>query len=182
VRVAWLHQVHGAEVVRVDRPGQAGDGDGLVTTSPDVVLLAKSADCATLALAAEEGVVGVAHAGWQGVTAGIVEAVADAVRAAGGRRVTGAVGPSIGPCCYEFGAAELDTVAAALGDGVRALTTAGRPALDLRAAAVAACARAGVELLQVDDRCTACHGDGTTFYSHRARGDQERHGVLAWLP
>jgi copper oxidase (laccase) domain-containing protein len=177
-----MQQVHGADVLTVEGPGLAGPADALVTTTPGLALLAKGADCGTLALAADEGVVGVAHAGWRGLVAGIVDAVAGAFSALGAPSPVALLGPCIGPCCYAFGAADLETVVGELGPEVRGSTSTGAPALDLRAAVAGSCARAGIDLVHVDPRCTACADEGRSLYSHRARGDLERHGVLAWLP
>jgi hypothetical protein len=177
-----MEQVHGSTVLLVDGPGVAGEADGLVTMRRDLALLAKAADCGTLAVADEAGIVGVAHAGWRGLQLGIVDALAVAVRDLGATAPVGILGPCIGPCCYAFGAADLDAVAAAVGPDVRSTTTDGAPALDLAAGVAAACARAGIDLVATDPRCTSCADDGRALYSHRARGDRERHGVLAWLP
>ena len=97
---------------------------------------------------------------------------------------TGTVRAVVGPCihaeCYEFGAGDLDAVAASLGDGVRARTADGRPALDVVAAVRSSLASVGVDAgdVEVIDVCTACAA--TTHWSHRARGDAQRQGVVAW--
>ena len=187
--VAWARQVHGTHVAVVDRPGMVDGADALVTTTPGLRLAVRAADCGTLVLAAPAGAprpcVGVVHAGWRGARHGVVAAAAATVRAASGApRLLGWLGPCIGPCCYAFGADDLDAVAAALGPEVRGTTSAGRPALDLRAAVASASSAAGVELVGIDGRCTACAAgpDGEpVFFSHRARGDVARHGVLACL-
>jgi YfiH family protein len=180
----WLHQVHGSRVVVVSAPGEwAGDeADAAVTDVPGAALSVQTADCAPVVLRAD-GVAGVAHAGWRGLVDGVVGAAVGAMRDLGARDITAAVGPSIGPECYEFGDDLLDEVAGALGPRVRAATATGRPALDLRAAVVAALAAAGVDDVDVDPTCTACGRlDGEPLFSHRARGERERHATVAWLP
>ncbi len=192
--VAWARQVHGATVLVVDAPGCAGEADALVTTTPGLRLAVRAADCGTLVLStpstpwtSENGAtaVGVAHVGWRGARDGVVASAAKAVReAAGAERVLAWLGPCIGPCCYRFGEDDLDAVASALGPDVRSTTADGEPALDLPKAVALATAAAGVELTGVDGRCTACSLDEAgqpSFFSHRARGDVARHGVLAWL-
>ena len=186
--VAWATQVHGAAVLVVDAPGCAGEADALVTTTPGLRLAVRAADCGTLVLAPSGGrrpCVGVAHVGWKGARDGVVAAAAATVRRlSGADDVLGWLGPCIGACCYAFGPADLDGVAASLGPGVRATTAAGKAALDLPAAVGLACAAAGVRLTGADGRCTACAVDAAgrpTLFSHRARGDVERHGVLACL-
>ncbi len=179
---SWLRQVHGDRVVIVDGPG-AGAGeaaDASVTTHPAAALVVLTADCAPIALATPEGVVAVVHAGWRGLVGGVVERAVDAVRAAGGSTVLGAVGPCIHAECYEFGADDLDRVAAVLGPSVRAHTDAGNPALDLPAAVRLALGNTGVDLVYDADECTSCVAD--RYFSHRARRETERQGVVAWRP
>ena len=188
IDTAWATQVHGAAVLVVDAPGWAGEADALVTTTPGLRLAVRAADCGTLVLTAAGGprpCLGVAHAGWRGARAGVVAAAAAEVRRlSGADDVLGWLGPCIGPCCYAFGEVDLADVAAELGADVRATTTSGGSALDLPRAVGLACAGAGVRLTGSDGRCTACAVDGSgqpVFFSHRARGDVGRHGVLACL-
>ncbi|MGI8683693.1 MAG: laccase domain-containing protein [Acidimicrobiales bacterium] len=177
--VSWLRQVHGNRVVVVGpEPVEGDDGDSLVTTSPDAVLAVLTADCAPLALGSPEGVVAAVHAGWAGLAEGVVERAVDVMRALGATRVEGALGPCVHAGCYEFGATDLDRVAAALGPTVRAVTGAGAPALDLPAGVRAALTRAGATLVWDADACTACEAD--RLYSHRARRDGERQAMLVW--
>ena len=165
--------------MEVDGPGDTGaEADALVTTRRALALIVRTADCAPIALAAAEGVVAVAHGGWRGLLAGVLDETAAAMRARGATRIEAALGPCIHPCCYEFGP-ELDDIAAVFGDGVRGRDSTGGPSLDLPATVRAAAARAGVELVYESDTCTAC--DVAGFWSHRASGDVERQGVLAWL-
>lgn len=173
-REGWavVHQVHGAGVVVATSGGHQGEGDAIVTATAGVPIAVRVADCAPIALLAD-GVVGVVHAGWRGLAAGVIPAALDAMAALGARDIRAVVGPCIRAECYEFGAADLDTVAAALGDGVRSATSWGTPALDLVAAVQG-------QLPDVVDEgvCTACSPD---HYSHRARGEAERQAVVAWL-
>ena len=173
----WLRQVHGADVVRVTDPGAGTRADAAVTDRPGCALAVLTADCAPVALASPEGVIGVAHAGWRGVAAGVVEATVAEMRALGATEVSAAVGPCIHPGCYEFGAAELDEVAARLGDVVRATTSDGRPALDLPAAVRQALAGAGVVDVTEAGTCTAC---STGHFSWRAGKEQQRQAAVVW--
>jgi YfiH family protein len=178
----WLHQVHGDRVVMVDEPGaRAGaDADAAVTARAGAALAIQTADCVPVALIADEGVVAATHVGWRGLLAGVLEGAAGAVRRAGGRRLRAVAGPSIHPCCYEFGAADLDRVAARYGDGVRATTLSGRPALDMPTAVASALAAIpDTEVLDLGHGCTGC---GTPpMFSHRARGDTARQAMVVWL-
>jgi YfiH family protein len=176
----WLRQEHGAEVVTVGAPG-AGAGsraDGAVTSVSGATLAVHTADCAPVALIAEAGVVGVAHAGWKGLTTGVIWATVEAMRASGADRIAAVVGPCIHRECYDFGEADLDAVSERVGATVRAESRTGGPALDLPAGVVAALARAGVTQVSVDDRCTGCDPDR---FSHRMGQDRGRQALVAWI-
>jgi polyphenol oxidase len=182
---SWVRQVHGAEVVRVEAPGdQAGvtEADALVTSVTDAVLAIHTADCAPVALVSPEGVVAAAHAGWRGLEAGVLQATLEQMRRAGARRVHAVLGPCIHARCYEFGP-ELDRLGARFGPEVRARTTAGHQALDLPAAVRAELGSGrvtGIDVtgIEVVDICTACD---PRFFSHRARGDEARQALVVHL-
>lgn len=182
---AWLRQVHGAEVVVVADPDDVvrvagAEADALVTASRGVALAAHAADCGPVVLASPEGVVGVAHAGWRGTEAGVLQATAASMRDLGATGIRAALFPCLHVECCEFGLEDLDRVAARLGDEVRGASTRGRPALDLPAAIAAALADAGATLTWTADACTACDPAGR-FWSHRARSDQARQAMVAWI-
>jgi YfiH family protein len=177
-----LRQVHGTRVVHVEAPG-AGTGehaDASVTTVAGAPLAVFTADCASVALAGDDGVVAAVHAGWRGLVEGVVEATVARLRELGATSVVAALGPCIHVECYEFGEADLATAAARLGDEVRGRTAHGRPALDVPAAVRAALRRAGAALVHDEDACTACEAD--RYYSHRARGEVERQAMVVWKP
>jgi polyphenol oxidase len=176
---SWLRQVHGADVVVVDAGPLTGRAaDAQVTSRGGVALAIHTADCGPIALTSPQGVVGVAHAGWRGLRAGVVAATVDAMRSLGAGRVDAWIGPCIHPGCYEFGETDLASLAQALGPCVRSTTAGGAPALDLPAAITAALVAAGVESVEVSGACTACE---PRFYSHRARGESGRQALVAWL-
>lgn len=174
----WLHQVHGARVVTVTQPGEhaGAEADAAVTAAPGAPVAVHTADCAPVLLVAD-GAVGVAHAGWRGLVAGVIEATARALADLGHPAHAAVLGPCIRPRCYEFGGPELDLVVERYGPTVRAETTAGAPALDLAAAVAAACR--GLDLA-VDDvgTCTAC---SPVHWSHRARAESGRQALVAWI-
>ena len=176
---SWLRQVHGARVVAVRDDAVAGlEADALVTDRPGVVLAVHTADCAPVALVSAEGPIGVVHAGWRGVAAGVLPACVTAMRSLGAAEIEAWLGPCIHPGCYEFGADDLDEVAARLGPGVRGRTAGGATALDLPAAVEASLGDAGVPLVAASPACTACD---PRWYSHRARGDLGRQALVAWI-
>jgi hypothetical protein len=166
--------------VTVTRPGEhaGAPADAAVTAHPGAVLVIRTADCAPVALLAD-GALGLAHVGWRGLVAGVVEATVGALRALGGDPVTAHIGPCIGPAAYEFGSEPLDAVAERYGDGVRARTAGGAPALDLAAGVREALARAGVAAGGDPPPCTATNH--ASYFSHRARREAGRQATFAWL-
>jgi YfiH family protein len=171
-RLALNRQVHSTVVHRA-RPGARGEpGDGLWTDEPGQPILAMTADCLPIALVRTEGdtpAVAVLHAGWRGLLAGIVGVGSDAL----GGRLQAAIGPGIGPCCYEVGEEVSDPFAAAFGGDV----VRGRK-LDLWLAAERALNEAGVDEVLRTDLCTSCNPE--LFFSHRRTGKPRGvQGVLA---
>jgi YfiH family protein len=171
--------VHGARVVTVSEPGEhaGAEADAAVTAIPGCVLAVQVADCAPVALVAD-GVIGVAHAGWRGLVAGVVPATVDAMRALGAGTINATIGPCIHAGCYEFGVDDLDQVVDQLGPSARGVTSSATPALDLLGATTAALRDAGVTGVDIVDVCTSCSPD---HWSFRARGDSHRQGVVAWM-
>jgi polyphenol oxidase len=157
------YQVHGADVEVRDRPpspnpysGPASDParvDGQATSSAGLAPLVMVADCLPVALAGR-GRAGMIHCGWRGLAAGIVERGVAIVGAQ-----AAAIGPGIGPCCYEVGD-EVRDVFVSLGAGV----ADGRK-LDLREVARRLLEGAGVSAIEVSELCTSCNPE--LFFSHR---------------
>jgi polyphenol oxidase len=170
-------QVHGAEVSVDDGP-QAADAfanpgprlaevDGHATAQPGLAPLVFVADCLPIALAGPGGVAMV-HGGWRGLAGGIVARGGDAVDAA-----AAAIGPGIGPCCYEVGQEVLDAFAD-LGEGV----AEGRM-LDLTEVARRLLARAGVKEVETSGLCVGCEPE--LFFSHRRdAGRTGRQAGMVW--
>ena len=175
----WLRQVHGDTVVTVGEPGggAGANADASVSSQRGPLLAVLTADCAPIALVSPEGVIGAVHAGWRGLVAGVIERAAETARGLGATELRAVLGPCIHPECYEFGAADLDAVTARLGDGVRAATTDGRPALDVPHAVAAAVEQAGVTELADVGVCTAC---STEYFSWRSRREQARQAMVVW--
>ena len=168
------NQVHSDRVLRAAVRQRGERADGLWTDEPGVPLLALSADCLPIVLLRTEGTpaVAVIHAGWKGLLAGIVAA---GVEALGNGGLAAAIGPAIGPCCYEVGEEVAAPYRERFGDDVMR----GR-SLDLWTSAERALRAAGVERIDRFDRCTACEPD--TFFSHRRdRGVTGRQGVIAYV-
>jgi len=172
-KLALNYQVHSARVLRAAPALRGEHADGLWTDEPGLPILAMSADCLPIALA-RDGRPGVAvlHAGWRGLLAGIVAAGVDAL---GGGALSAAVGPGIGPCCYEVGEEVAAPFRDRFGDEV---VRNGR--LDLWTSAERALRAAGVARVDRFDCCTACEPE--TFFSHRRdAGRTGRQGVIAYV-
>ena len=161
-----LSQVHGAAVLEAG-PSTATDpppeGDALWTSRRGDLLVIRSADCVPVLLAAlgPRGVraVGAAHAGWRGLVAGVLPAAVRALEgAAGGARLVGALGPCIGPCCFEVGP-DVAATLQALGDpGALRAGSGDRVLADLPRLARFQLAEAGVAVADPSPPpCTRCH-------------------------
>ncbi len=172
IDTAWatLRQVHGSRIVRAVGPGSAGEADALFTDTIRLPIAVLTADCAGVIVEAA-GAVGVAHAGWRGAAAGVVAALIAEMRAAGHRPQRAAIGPTIGPCCFEVG----PEVAEQFPDHIRE-TTWGTTSIDLPAA-VAAQLR-GLDVWTAD-ACTRC---SDLFHSHRRNATPDRMAAIGWLP
>lgn len=172
-RVVWPRQVHGSRVVKALRPGE--EADAVWTDEPGLALTVVTADCLPVALVTLTGgrpAVCLVHVGWRGLLAGVVPA---AVAALPGGLVAAAIGPGIGPCCYEVREDVAAPVRAAFGFG---LVRGGR--LDLPGAAERALRAAGVARVERLDACTACDPD--RFFSHRRDGARTgRQGAVAYV-
>ena len=170
-RLAMNRQVHAATVNRAVAGERRRPGDGLWTDEPGVPMLKITADCLPVALARTNGAPALAllHVGRLGLLEGIVAA---GVAALGGGPVAAAVGPGIGPCCYEVGDDIRDDYRRRFGSGV----VRGRH-LDLWSATEQAAREAGVASVERVDLCTACNPD--LFFSHRREaGVTGRQGVI----
>ena len=173
-RLALNYQVHSGRVVRAAAGLRGEHADGLWTDESGLPLLAMSADCLPIVLVRTEGApaVAVLHAGWKGLLAGIAAA---GVEALGGSMLAAAIGPAIGPCCYEVGEEVAAPYRERFGDDVMH----GRN-LDLWTSAERALAAAGVADVVRFDRCTSCEEEW--FFSHRRdRGVTGRQGVIAYV-
>jgi YfiH family protein len=183
VDLPWtvLQQVHGARVIVVERPGGAtGEAaDAAVTTSSGAALAVLTADCAPVALASPQGVLGVAHAGWRGLRAGVVEATVTTMRRLGATRIEAVLGPCIHPCCYPFGGDELNGMEARLGPQIRAVDRAGAPALDLPAGIRSALHSSGVTVVGDAGVCTGCSDQ---HWSWRQSQTERRQATVVWRP
>jgi polyphenol oxidase len=177
-RVVIGHQVHGAELaVHTEVQGRgpfAEPGaaipkvDGHLIAEPELAGLVFVADCLPVALAGPGGVA-VLHCGWRGLAGGIL-----AGGVAGVGATHAAIGPGIGPCCYEVGEEVLGAFSG-LGEGI---ATGQR--LDLFEVARRLLQKAGVRSVQSAGLCTSCESE--LFFSHRRdAGQTGRQAGIAWI-
>ena len=169
---ATLRQVHGAVIIEVNRPGRAGNGDALTTVCRGLPLAVFTADCGGVVLETS-GAVAVIHAGWRGLADGVVAETARYLKVHLERRgsVRAALGPMIGPCCFEVG-----EEVAELFPGPEATTLWKSTSVDLGEAIRSQVPGAS---WWSADACTRC-GDG--WFSHRATGTPYRMAAIGWIP
>ena len=202
----WLRQVHGIGVACLaptlsPTPSQpppsfrerGGDGiepeaDAAVTSTPGTVLAILTADCLPVVFAARDGSeVAAAHAGWPGLSAGMLEATVAAMRTPP-QALQAWIGPAAGPARYEVGADVRDRFLAhdARADAAFVATRPGHWRVDLPAIARMRLADAGLVSAHVHggDLCTL--SDPARFFSHRrstldGSGGSGRIATLAWI-
>jgi YfiH family protein len=174
--VVMGRQVHGTELrwhdrrqnprVFADVVKSPEEADAQATAEPGLAPLVMVADCLPIALSGREGVAMV-HGGWRGLAGGIVARAAEAVQAE-----AAAIGPGIGPCCYEVGEEVLAEFAELEGVAVGRM-------LDLTAVATRLLERAGVEQIHASGLCTSCNPE--LLFSHRRDGERTgRQAGLVW--
>ena len=175
--MAW--QIHGSRVFEADGRGivtpgtDFEQGDGLWTERPGLALGLLTADCFPVVLARQNGAprLVVLHVGWRGLVEGIL---ANGVAAVAGPALA-AIGPGIGPCCYEVGEEVAQPFRARFGEDVMR-----GPNLDLGEAIERGLREAGIESVERTGHCTSCEPE--LFFSHRRDcGRTGRQGVIAHI-
>jgi polyphenol oxidase len=185
---AW--QVHGTEVICTGKPRPLDlaqvKADAILTDNPQVTLFMRFADCVPILLFDPvRGVVGLAHAGWQGTVSQIARITVERMVSEYGSdpgNILAAIGPSIGPDHYEIGADVAGQVKTAFPEDSSQFLAEqhGKTFFDLWKTNQVILEKAGVKHIQVAGVCTACHTQD--WYSHRAeRGKTGRFGALIAL-
>jgi YfiH family protein len=171
----WLKQVHGAHVVDLDGASVL-EGDAAITASRNRVCAIRVADCMPVLFVDEDAtVIGAAHAGWRGLSGGVLEATIAALRVPGARLLAW-LGPAIGPRVYEVG----EEVRAAFKEKEAfSATRPGHWLLDLYAVARRRLQEKGVERIFGGGFCT--YSDPVRFYSYRRDGTGGRMAAFIWL-
>lgn len=167
---ATVRQVHGKQVAEVTGSGPAEwEADALFTKQAGLPVAVMAADCAAVVVGGSGGV-GVAHAGWRGVVAGVLASLMGRMHSAGIALSWAAVGPFIGPCCFEVG-----PEVAARFPGMVTVSRQGGTSVDLGAAL-------GEQLGDLptwwSQRCTV-HQPGC--FSHRRNGSSQRMAAIGWV-
>lgn len=183
-RCVLSRQVHEANV-RLVTEADCGKGlwrerdyasvDAMICAVPEIPLVVFSADCNVVLLYDPvRRAVGAAHAGWRGTALGIVKKTAEAMAEQFGcepAHIRAAIGPAIGPCCFETDGDVPAALRAALGEDAEPyMTWNGRKwHIDLKAVNALWLRRSGVREIDVCDHCTHCRPD--LYWSHRKVGN-----------
>lgn len=168
---AWLKQVHGSAVIDADAQQPSPTGDAAFARKRGTVCAVLIADCMPVFFT-DGAQVAVAHAGWRGLAAGVLEATLAKFDPA---KTICWLGPAIGPKAYEVG----EDVRAAF-PGCESAFTPNRPGhwlLDLYA--VARQRLQGIKGLYGGEFCT--YTDSKRFFSYRRDKGKERMAALIWL-
>jgi hypothetical protein len=163
--LASLNQVHSSICIYAgDKQGRLGEGDALITDVPGAMVAVRTADCIPVLLVdTRHRAVAAVHAGWRGTVQRISALTVDAMTSRFGSRpqdLTAAIGPGIGPCCYEVG----EEVAVQFPERTN---LQGRTRVDLPEANRRQLIAAGLspERIYKAGLCTCCSGE--EFYSWR---------------
>ncbi len=179
----WLSQIHGDCVARLGRQPPLAPivADASVTRVPGIVCAVLIADCMPVLLASRDGsIVGIAHAGWRGLAAGVIEA---AIRAmdVDASDIVAWLGPAIGPRAFEVGA-DVRAAFCTTDPGAAAAFTPlrkGKWLADLYALARRRLERARVHDVAGGAYCT--HSDSARFFSFRRDGETGRMAATIWI-
>ena len=177
----WLNQVHGTRCVdaALALPGERADAS--FTRQRGVVCAVLTADCLPVLLCDERAmVVGIAHAGWRGLAAGVIEATVAAMGEPGGR-LTAWLGPAIGPQAFEVGGEVRDIFLAGDAADADAFAAAGggKWLCDIYRLASRRLHALGIRRVAGADFCTV--NDAQRWFSYRRDGVTGRMASLVWL-
>ena len=177
----WLDQVHGTVCVAAESTGADATADACVAHRPGLVCAVLTADCLPVLLCDRDGgAVGVAHAGWRGLAAGVVESTVDAMRVPPDRLLAW-LGPAIGPQAFEVGSEVREAFVArsAAADAAFRSRGEGKWLCDLYLLARQRLAERGVAAVSGGGLCT--YSDAARFFSYRRDGRCGRMAALIWL-
>jgi polyphenol oxidase len=166
--IRQVKQVHGARAIE-DKEADGAEADAIVSRSRHIAVGVRVADCVPLLVADEaSGAVAAIHAGWRGLVAGVVRAGVDLL---GGQKLVAAIGPCIGPCCFEVGDDVAERIASVSnGASVIASRAEDKAHADLRVAVRAQLRAWGVADDRIDDVPGCTKHDAARFHSFRRDG------------
>lgn len=189
-----LRQVHGAVVRVIEAIGSPGrgvaaarqEGDALVVRGAGVAAGVWVADCLPILICDDTTRTAAAvHAGWRGTVAGVVEAAIDLMRTRFGAepsRFRLAMGPAIGPCCFEVGDEVVEALLAARPEAAASVVQGAKKRIDLVEENRRQARAAGVpdEAMQASGLCTRCRPDLLESYRREGPGAGRMAGFIAW--
>ena len=173
-RPCWLNQLHGTFVVGVDSFDTPPDADASVGSRTGDVCVVKTADCLPVLLCSSDGrEVGIAHAGWRGLAAGVIENTIASMAHDPGDLLAW-LGPAISQPAFEVGDDVRDAFVLhdSTADSCFVSNARGRWQADLYALARLRLSAAGITGVHGGGLCT--YGDEKRFFSHRRDGDTGR--------
>ena len=176
----WLRQVHGANVVMADGLASMPEADASTARLPETVCAVLVADCVPVLLADRQGTtVAIAHAGWRGLAAGVIENTVDRMET-DPQTLLAYLGPGIGPGAFEVGADVRDAFLAGDAQAEAAFRphASGKWLADLFLLARRRLARAGVGAVYGGGLCT--YSDAQRFFSHRRDRTTGRMAAVIW--
>lgn len=187
VSLQWLEQVHGTDVVQARRDSQVRQADAAITAESNLACCVLTADCLPVFFASQRGgAVGVAHAGWRGLAAGVLENTLSAFPVPAAETAVW-LGPAIGPCHFEVGVEVQEAFLATVSGALRAaLLECFQPVpgsdkylANLYGLATARLQQQGVTAISGGEFCTYCDAD--QFYSFRRQARTGRMASLIYL-
>jgi YfiH family protein len=192
LRVVTMKQVHGDRIIEVkDRAlKEAGEADGMIAAEKGIFLGVLTADCVPIlfSVPGDGKLAAVAHAGWRGTLAGIAAKMVNTLKEQYGvvpDSIAAALGPTIGPCCYEIGPdVSTPMVAKWGGAAANSLRRAdGKTFLDLKSLNRRILENAGIPARQIFEigPCTSCAAE--EFFSYRRDGERtgRQMSVIGWM-
>ncbi len=183
VEPLWLSQVHGSRVIDAFDAGPGEEADGCVTGTPGVVCAVLTADCLPIFLCDRRSTrIGLVHAGWRGLAAGIIEEGLRRIQIPTGNLLA-YLGPAIGPSAYEVGDEVRQAFVNQNSDDAESFTAIpnrpGQWLADLYDLARRRLRAQGVHAIYGGLRCTFRERD--LFFSHRRDGNCGRMVSLIWM-
>jgi polyphenol oxidase len=179
--IVQVKQVHGARAIDSADAAAASSGEGADAVvgragREPVAVGVRVADCVPVLVADQaSGDVAAIHAGWRGVAGGVVRSGIERLGGerlrSGGARLVAAIGPCIGPCCFEVGRDVAEQIArASHGAQVVAALRGDKAYVDLRAAVRAQLVAAGVSDARIEDVPGCTKHETARFHSFRRDG------------